>query len=258
MVHGVDAFDVRELEILPPLEMWVLRDHSRIRRKGCVGGERDLAPGDVMQIEGLRLTTPCRTALDLGCRLPPRQAMAALDAFTRLHNITREELKAELPRYRRRRGVVQLRQLVSLADPRLESAGESWTRLCIIDEGPPPPEPQYWVEWEGRRVRLDLAYPRHKIMIEYDGIEYHGSSAQKVHDEARRKWLRRQGGKGIVVRKDSFGAEPPGPQVLDLLSPNDARRYQTGLWRTQLPLRQARSRVNVRPEPCGERARHER
>ena len=205
MVHGVDAFDVRELEILPPLEMWVLRDHSRIRRKGCVGGERDLAPGDVMQIEGLRLTTPCRTALDLGCRLPPRQAMAALDAFTRLHNITREELKAELPRYRRRRGVVQLRQLVSLADPRLESAGESWTRLCIIDEGPPPPEPQYWVEWEGRRVRLDLAYPRHKIMIEYDGIEYHGSSAQKVHDEARRKWLRRQGWKVIVVRKDSFG-----------------------------------------------------
>ena len=44
-LHGVDVFDYRELEILPPVECVVLRGRSRIERKECSGGERDLAPG---------------------------------------------------------------------------------------------------------------------------------------------------------------------------------------------------------------------
>ena len=69
-LHGVDILDYRELEILPPLECVVLRDRSRIERPECVGGERDLAPYDVMRLSGVRVTTPLRTALDLGCLLP--------------------------------------------------------------------------------------------------------------------------------------------------------------------------------------------
>ena len=207
-VHGVDTFDYRELEILPPLEMWVLRDHSRVRRKGCVGGERDLAPEDVMVISGVRLTTPLRTALDLGCRLGRRDALAALDGFMRENGICHKELRAQLPRYRRRRGVVQLRRLVALADKLSESPGESWTRLCILDDGLPPPELQHWV-CEGTReiFRLDLAYPKHRVAIEYDGRDYHDSPEQRRRDNERRAWLRARGWTIIVVDKDSFDGD---------------------------------------------------
>ena len=75
-----------------------------------------------------------------------------------------------LARYRRRRGVIQLRQLVQLVDPRVESERESWVLLAIHDAGLPLPEPQYWIEIDGvPTYRLDFAYPRLRVCVEYDG-----------------------------------------------------------------------------------------
>lgn len=208
-LHGVDVLDYREHEILPPIECVVLRDRSRIERRACAGGERDLAPYDVMRLHGLRVTTPLRTALDLGCLLPRPDGLAALDRFGRMHGITREVLEASLPRYRRRRGVVKLRQLVALVDPRSESPRESRTRLAIIDDGLPAPLPQFWVEKHGQRLfRLDLAYPRHRVAVEYDGEEWHDRTQdQRDADRARRDWLERHGWTVIVVRKGDFSPE---------------------------------------------------
>ncbi len=207
-LHGVDTFEYRELDILPPLETFVLRDHSRIRRAGTLGGERDLACNDVMVIHGVKVTTPVRTALDLGCGLTRREALAALDGFLRLHALSPADLRAELPRYYRRRGVIQLRELVQLADYRAESPGESWTRLCLIDAGLPAPELQWSIVQDGREIfRLDHAYPRARVAIEFDGEEFHDSPEQKARDEARRRWLRDHGWVVIVVTKASFGRE---------------------------------------------------
>ena len=202
---GVDTFEYRELEILPPLETYVLRGHSPTNRPECAGGRRDLTAQDISVIEGVAVTTPIRTALDLGCKLSRRDALAALDAFMRMYSITREQFEAELPRYFRRRGVLQLRQLISLADPRAESSGESWTRLAVVDAGLPVPEPQYWVCEGGRQIfRLDLAYPLSRVVVEYDGREFHGSPERREHDRKRREWLEARGWTVIVVDKDSF------------------------------------------------------
>jgi uncharacterized protein DUF559 len=207
-LHGVDTFAYRELEILPPLETFVLRDRARTRRKGCQGGERDLAPQDYQMIDGIRVTTPLRTALDLGCRLHRSEALAALDGFMRTCGLTREDLQAELPRYRGRRGVVQLRRLVAIASELAESPGESWTRMAIIDAGLPAPRLQLWVKDNGvDRYRLDMSYPRHKVAVEYDGREFHDSKERRDADEERRDWLRTQGWTVIVVRSTSFAPE---------------------------------------------------
>ncbi len=208
-IHGVETFRYRELDVPPPLETYALRGRCRTTRKQCAGGTRDLSDEDIMAIGGVLVTTPLRTALDLGCKLSRHEAIAAIDWFMRVHGITREELEAQLPRYFRRRGVVQLRELIPLADPRAESTGESWTRLEIRDAGLPAPQPQYWVVHEGRELfRLDLAYPHARVAVEYDGQEFHTSSEeQREHDRARRQWLRDHGWTVIVVDKDSFTFE---------------------------------------------------
>lgn len=204
-IHGIDVLAYRELDILPPLETYVLRGHDPTTRPECAGGTRDLLPVDVCQIQGLPVTTPLRTAMDLGCKLSRRDALAALDGFMRMHGITRSDMRRLLPRYFRRRGVVQLRELIPLADPRAESQGESWTRLGIIDAGLPTPVPQYWVCVDGRPTyRLDLAYPRARVAVEYDGREFHEGEVQREADKARRAWLRDNGWTVIVVDKDSF------------------------------------------------------
>jgi hypothetical protein len=204
-LHGVDTLAFHEFGILPPLECYVLRGRAPARREGCDGGTRDLRPEDVTELSGLKVTTPRRTAMDLACKLSARDGLAALDAFMRLHGLTAAEMEQELPRYRRRRGVVQLRRLVPLADPRAESSGESWTRLEIIGAGLPAPEPQWWVDVDGvPSFRLDLAYPYHRVVIEYDGEEFHTTRAQRAHDRERREWLRDHGWIVIRVDKTSF------------------------------------------------------
>lgn len=209
-IHGLDVYRYAELETLPPLESYVLRGHDPTDRRECHGGTRDLLPVDWEVIGGIRVTTPLRTAVDLACKLRRREAMAALDAIARDLGVTTPEMNRLLLRYRRRRGVIQARELVQLTDPRAESSRESWVRLEIHDRGLPPPQPQYWVIEDDRRIyRLDLAYPRAKVCVEYDGVEFHSGQSRR-HDELRREWLRRRGWYVIVVTRESFA-----PDALD-------------------------------------------
>jgi hypothetical protein len=202
---GVDTFEYRELEITPPLETCVLRGRNRTRRPETSGRVRDLALDDIVVIDGVRCTSPLRTALDLACSQSRRQALAELDDFMREYGLTHHVMKHGLLRYFRRRGVVQARELVPLADPRSESPGESWVRMDVIDRRLPMPEIQWWVHEGGRRVyRLDLAWPRLKVAVEYDGREFHEGEARQAHDRRRREWLRRRGWTIVVVTKDDF------------------------------------------------------
>lgn len=207
-LHGVDTFKYRELEILPPIETMVLRGNNRVRRSGCVGGIRDLRGEDVMHMQGIRVTTPLRTAMDLACKLNRFEALAVLDGFMSRHGLSHADFTSQVARYRRRRGVIQLRRLIRLADPRAESSGESWARMAILDAGLPTPELQYWVHEADRQLyRLDLAYPKHRVAVEYDGQEFHLSAEQRAADKFRRDWLRSQGWTIIIVDKNSFSPE---------------------------------------------------
>jgi hypothetical protein len=205
-IHGVDVLTHTEHEVLPPVETCVPRFRTPSDRSGVDGGTRDLAPGDVMSVHGLLVTTPLRTALDLGCNLRRRDALAALDQFMAVHGLTQEQMGRSAVRYFRRRGVVQLRRLIPLADGRAESPRESWTRLEIIDAGLPVPALQHWIEIDGvPTYRLDHAYPRHRVAVEYDGEDFHDrTDEQRKHDHERRAWLRADGWTVILVRKGDF------------------------------------------------------
>jgi hypothetical protein len=202
---GVDVRRPWQLDVPPSVEFFALRGHTRVRRRQVRSGQRDLAPRDITSVGSVRVTVPLRTALDLACIRGPYEALAALDGFARVHGLSADDMHRELGRYRRRRGVVQARRLVPLVDGRAESAGESFTRLAIADSGLPVPQPQVWVLDGGvATYRLDLAFPRLKICIEYDGEAFHSTPEQREADRRRRDWLRDQGWIVIVVRKDDF------------------------------------------------------
>lgn len=206
-VLGVEVLAYRELDVLPPIESYVVRGHDPTDRPECDGGTRDLLPVDWFELDGVRLTTPLRTALDLGCKLRRRDAIAAMDALMREYGFTVQDLMTVLPRYFRRRGVRQLRGLVGLVDGRSESRRESWTRIEIVDHGLPVPTLQYWVCVDGvPTYRLDMAYPHARVAVEYDGEEFHTSQQDRERDLERRKWLTDHGWTVIVVTKASFAS----------------------------------------------------
>ena len=106
----------------------------------------------------------------------------------------------ELPRFKGFRGVVQLRELAPLVDPRSESPGESALRLRWLDAGLPAPELQVPVRAAGiLRYRGDLGLPALRFLAEYDGREHHTTPADRAYDEQRRAWLRDRGWVVVVL-----------------------------------------------------------
>lgn len=208
-LHGVDTFGYAEHDAVPAIEVCSPRGRRATERHGVDGRSRDLEPGDIEEIDGLRVTTPLRTALDLGCCLRRREALAAMVELAREHALTPETLASSADRFRRRRGVVQLREMISLVDLRMESARECWVWLALHDSGLPMPEPQVWIEVDGvPTYRLDFAYRRARICIEYDGVDAHGRTVEQgANDERRRAWLRARGWTVIVVRLGDFSGE---------------------------------------------------
>jgi hypothetical protein len=204
-LHGIDTHVYGEHDDPPPVETCALRWRAPSGLAGVEGRTRDLRDADMMVLHGVPVTTPLRTALDLGCCLRRREAFAALCAFARAHHLTRRDLRHAVPRFRRRRGVVQLRELIELVDPRIESQREAWVLLAIADAQLPLPEPQVWIEVDGAPAyRLDFAYRRRRVYVEYDGHDAHSSEQQRAYDDTRRTWLREHGWTVIIVREGDF------------------------------------------------------
>lgn len=187
---GVDILPRSARLQVPPLSLFQAPG-TRARRSDVLSGERMLLPRDVIDVNGVLVTTPLRTALDLGRLLWRFDALAALDAFLRL-GVRHEEMILEVERFKGYRGVVQLRVLVVIADGRAESPAESALRLHWYDAGLPRPELQWWVHADDGTplYRLDLAIPEVRFAAEYDGAEFHTADTDREHDSRRRTWLR--------------------------------------------------------------------
>jgi hypothetical protein len=188
---GIDHPGARDM--VPPLSVFRFRGHARLRNSLVQGGERWLRPSDCVPLDGnILITTELRTAWDLG-RLAPRiLAIGGMDALARTGAFTVAELMDDVARFRRQRGVVQLRQLAPLVDGRSESFGESALRLRWVEvPGLPPPELQIPVLGPTGRVvyRLDLGVEELGLGVEYDGEEWHSSPEDRAHDGQRRRLL---------------------------------------------------------------------
>lgn len=181
----------------------------RLRNAIVASGSRDLAETDVVELEDVRVTTPVRTACDLGRLLTRDQAIAALDGLVRDTTLTVGRLRAEVERFRGYRGVCQLRELAPLADGRAQSPGESILRLRWLGcPGLPAPEPQLEVAGPAGSYFLDLGIWRPRLAAEYDGAAWH-SVDQTDHDAQRRAWLRDELGFTVVVLRSRHLAEGP-------------------------------------------------
>jgi hypothetical protein len=176
-------------ERVPPLQVFHRHKHSRLRNGLCDSGSRMFRPSDVARLEGLSISTPLRTALDLGRFLHRDRAIGALDSLLRLGVFSKEELVTSVERFKGMRGVRQLRALAPLADGRSESPGESTLRLRWLDNPSlPPPEPQISLRVNGVEVyRIDLGVRELRYGCEYDGEEFHQDEAV---DRRRRDDLR--------------------------------------------------------------------
>lgn len=222
-VHGITWYDDdSEVEI---------SRHSTEQGR-CRGGIRvvraDLSPSDVIVIDGRRVTTPIRTAYDLGRRPPHWRALGHLDDLVKATGLDVQLLWRYIVEHPGTRGVRQIRELTRHIDPRSESPPESWLRLLIVESGLPRPDAQISVldETGYEFARMDLGYRRFKIGIEFAGIEFHESAEQRAHDQTRDARLRQLGWMIVRVTGDRMRDEPS-----ELLTEIDQHLRDRGAYR---------------------------
>lgn len=206
-LHGIDVLDFAEHDVLPELDVVSRGGPGASIRRGVFGGKRDLLTSEVMSLDtGLQVTTPVRTACDIACLRGRYRALATLDEFRREHQLSQHDLVTMLPRFRGRRGVIQLRELIPLSTDRADSQPESWIRLMIHDEGLPVPAAQADLIVPGwGPARVENAYEHLRIGVEYDGEGHHSSEADRARDHRRRAALDAAGWFVLVLRKGDLG-----------------------------------------------------
>jgi very-short-patch-repair endonuclease len=195
---------------IPPVSCFRPSENGRLRNALSASGERAVQDRDLVTIGGLTVTTPLRTALDLG-RLQPSADLKlhGMDTMLGLGVFSVDQLLAEVPRFNRQRGVVELRVLAPLADGGSESFGETALRRRWLDAGLPRPTTQIRVGCDlgsGGAYRLDMGLEEFRCAAEYDGEQWHGED-RAAYDEQRRRWLSHDRGWSIEVfgKDDVFG-----------------------------------------------------
>lgn len=162
-------------------------------------GDR-LEDDEIEIVAGIPVTSPARTAIDLGCWYPTMTAVAAIDALARATDIKAADVELLAQRYAGRRGITRARQAVGLFDAGAQSPKESWLRVVLIQQGLPRPQTQIPVrdEFGSMIAYLDMGWEDVKVAVEYDGDHHRSDRTQYGWDIRRLEVLQHRG--WIVVR----------------------------------------------------------
>ncbi|MCF3131062.1 hypothetical protein [Streptomyces olivochromogenes] len=170
-------------------------DPSLTLRRGGAGvrvHRIPIAATEVVERQGLRVTVPGRTLIDLLRDGPRDDAIVAVDSalayrtvervrrapFTRLDSIT---AALEVPS----RGTVRALKWLALCDPRAGSPAETIARLRMHDAGLHPESQAEVHTPDGRRCFIDFLFRAAGLAVEIEGYAYHGTRDSHRRDIAR-------------------------------------------------------------------------
>jgi very-short-patch-repair endonuclease len=152
------------------------------RRSGIVVHRRnDLRPEDVGEMQGIPLTSPVLTLIDLGTTLSDKELERAVNESDKLDLVHLNDLRVALDD-RRERGSARLRKLIDhatfiLTDSELERLFVPIARRAGLSK----PLSQVYVN--GHRV--DFFFPDIPLVVEADGARFHRTALQQTQDAVR-------------------------------------------------------------------------
>lgn len=192
-LHGFDVPAHTERDVPRRLEVVVPFGRTPVRREGvrCYAAELG---DDVVEVDGLPVTSVLRTAVDVARFCPRFVALPVLDVAARAGLFSPVQALVRLDDLPGGRGVRIARHTAGMVDPGAESPPESLVRIRLDDAGFPRPQTQIPVPGaRGELLRLDLGWQERRVAVEYDGREFHDGWREQRHDGARREHLQRLG-----------------------------------------------------------------
>jgi very-short-patch-repair endonuclease len=153
--------------------------------------QMSLQPMETTTVDGIAVTTPLRTMIDLVLALDRVTAVSVVDSCLNRGLVSDDEVTAAAAMLAHRRGAVAARKHLSEADGRAESPLETRVRLECVDGGVAPDELQYVVrDGHGRDLaRCDFAWTKHRLIGEADGAAVHSLPEALYRDRQRQNDL---------------------------------------------------------------------
>jgi hypothetical protein len=185
-----------------------------------VGHQLSFKPGEVVIFDGVRLTSPARTWLDLASMLSVDELVAAGDSIVVEHGddfpMPRQplasimDLRGIVARHPGTRGVKKARLALDEIRVGADSGPETLMRLALVRAGLPEPalnvvlrnglgHPVVWP---------DAAYPQHRIALQYDG-NHHGDPDQYRRDIRRQALTESLGWREVRVQMGDLDGDRP-------------------------------------------------
>jgi very-short-patch-repair endonuclease len=193
---GMDGVTASGMEIWVPHKRRLRTTKLKIHRTG------EVQRIDRTRREGIPITTPARTLIDLAGVLDEEALEAAVEDGLHRRLVGEQLLRRRLDDLggSGRTGSAALRHILDRrGDVALESRLEVKVWRLLVRSGLPKPVRQHPVEIEGRRYRLDFAWPSFGVALEADGFATHGGCRSFNADRRRLAELASTGWRVVPV-----------------------------------------------------------
>jgi very-short-patch-repair endonuclease len=141
-----------------------------------------LERSDWARHEGIPVTSPALTLIDLAAQWTERELEAAVNEADKLGWINPERLRAEVEAHTGVRGASALRRVLDRRTFLLtDSELEGWFLRLVNRAGLPSPLTQQRVNG----FRVDFFWPELGLVVETDGLRYHRTPTQQSRDRVR-------------------------------------------------------------------------
>jgi hypothetical protein len=184
-------WDGRYPEVTVPRAGVVPRGNVRVHRTSL------LEPRDFVTHQGIPVTSPARTLVDLAAVVNYKLLRTAVRRALALHRISIRQLAAAGRRLGPRRGSGKLRRVLANAAP-TRSELEDVVLDLIVDAGFARPDVNRPLLLAGRRVIPDFRWPEQRVVVEADSRTWHDNPIARADDTERQALLEDHG--EVVVR----------------------------------------------------------
>jgi len=227
--HDSAAFEWGLIRRSPRIPQVALRRWNRTHQDAVgVHESLDLVPSDRALLDGIPVTNPQRTVVDLGATSPWLVERALSEGLRQeLFTVADVDVFVKRVAKRGRSGVGVIRPLLEMyrgVNGRTESLLEDRFLRILFDRDIKLPAAQFEVLDDGGRFvcRADFAYVEHRLLIEVDGRSYHSDSKAFQRDREKQNRSQALGWKTVRFTWFDVHREPDrvAATVLSWLNPN--------------------------------------
>ena len=184
--------------------MHVTTGRAARKRSDLIIHRNTLDPNDITRRNGIPVTSPARTLLDLAATEPTPELDRALNQARIARLVSDPSLNEQFSRYPHHRGTAALRKAIRADVGFTRSEAERRAVDLIRRAGLPSPETNQRVEG----YEVDLVWRNQRLIVEIDGYAFHSMRRSFEEDRRRDQQLTARGWRVIRITWWQLTNEP--------------------------------------------------